>query len=198
MEDEKVKQLANTLRKNGLAASEYEAIEKAKSILNVSIQKSGVSEEKDDSSSNQSPISAVEGMENEQMLPDLERELPNQDVDLEDESVTLNELMEELNISPEEVEAQEQARLNDIQGKIDAAREDLEQAEEHPENAEQIREEIADIRDDVDKIAEVTENENPENFQEGESQPQKNKKPENDMFKEEQKIDLTKIFGNKR
>ena len=33
--DEQIKNLAETLKKNGMAASMYEAIEKAKSILNV-------------------------------------------------------------------------------------------------------------------------------------------------------------------
>ena len=43
--DEQVKQLAETLKKSGMAASEYDAIEKAKNILNVKTQKSDSQEE---------------------------------------------------------------------------------------------------------------------------------------------------------
>jgi len=42
MEDEKVKQLAETLKRNNLAASMSEAIEKAKSILNLGSVKSNI------------------------------------------------------------------------------------------------------------------------------------------------------------
>jgi predicted nucleic acid-binding Zn-ribbon protein len=174
--DEQVKQLAETLRKNGLAASEYEAIEKAKSILNVKVQKSDTSQQDD---LQQNP---EQGITNEKSMPNL-------GIDIKNESTPLNELMKEVNVSPEEVEAQEQEKLDNMQGKIDDIKEDIKEAKENPEKVEQIKEEIANVKDEVDKIAEVTTKENP---QESENQLQE------DRFKEEKKIDLTKVFGNKR
>ena len=162
MEDEKVKQLAETLRKNGLAASEYEAIEKARSILNVSAPKSD-SQEKDAS---ENPIN-----------------------DIKNQNIPLNELMKEVNVTPEQVEAQEQEKLDDIETEVNIIKRDIQQAEKSPEKTEQLKEEIAKVKDDVNKIEEIK----------AENNSQENKEqPEEDLFKEEKKIDLTKIFGNKK
>ena len=43
--EEEIKKLAETLRKSGLAVSEYESIEKAKSILNVKTQNTNPQED---------------------------------------------------------------------------------------------------------------------------------------------------------
>lgn len=187
MEDERVKQLAETLRKQGLAASVYEATEKAKSILNVRTQKSYSSEEQrqtyPDQPFPQQPFSDDgQGMANKQIMPDL-------DLDIKSGNVTLNELLREVNVLPEEVEALEQERLDDAQEKINDAKESLKAAEENPEKIEQLKEEIARVKDDVGRIIEEQAGEEP---RENEDQPQ------DSIFKEEEKIDLAKAFGTKK
>ena len=133
--DNQIKQLAETLQKTGIAASMYEAIEKAKSILKVNIQKPENSEE------------------NTQNIQQNQETIPNIGAEIK-EDTTLNELMKEVNVSPEEVKEQEQKKIEGVQ------------------------EEVNVIKETQD--------------------PQQNKTEQKDMFAEEKKIDLTKIFGNKR
>lgn len=172
MEDEKVKQLAETLKKQGLAVSEYEAIEKAKSILNVKTQNNDTSQEED--------IPAGQEMKNEQAMPNL-------DVGTKNKNVPLNELMKEVNVTPEQVEAQKQEKLDVIEAEVNDIKREIKQAEKNPEKIEQLKEEIAKIKEDVNKIEEVK------------AEPQENKEqPKEDIFKEEKKIDLTKVFGQKK
>jgi len=133
--DNQIKQLAETLQKTGIAASMYEAIEKAKSILKVNIQKPENSEE------------------NTQNIQQNQETMPNLGVEIK-EDTTLNELMKEVNVSPEEVKKQEQKKIEGIQ------------------------EEVNVIKETEDS--------------------QKYKNEQKDMFQEEKKIDLTKIFGNKK
>ncbi|MCH8003817.1 MAG: hypothetical protein IH934_04240 [Nanoarchaeota archaeon] len=133
--DNQIKQLAETLQKTGIAASMYEAIEKAKSILKVNIQKPENSEE------NTQNI-----QQNQEIMPNIGAEIK--------EDTTLNELMREVNVSPEEVKKQEQEKIEDIQ-------------------------------EEVNGIKETEES-------------QESKNEQKDMFEQEKKIDLTKIFGNKK
>ncbi len=168
MENEKVKQLAETLKKQGLAASEYEAIEKAKSILNVKTQNNNASQEED----------KPPGQEMKQAMPNLDPSIINQ-------NVPLNELMKEVNVTPEQVEAQKKEKLDDIETEVNIIKKDIKQSKK----TEQIKEEITKVKEKINKIEEVK----------TEDKPQKNKEqPEEDIFKEEKKIDLTKIFGNKK
>lgn len=172
MEDEKVKQLAETLKKQGLAVSEYEAIEKAKSILNVKTQNNDTSQEED--------IPVGQEMKNEQAMPNL-------DVGIKNKNVPLNELMKEVNVTPEQVEAQKQEKLDVIEAEVNDIKREIKQAEKNPEKTEQLKEEIAKVKEDVNKIEEVK------------AEPQENKEqPKEDIFKEEKKIDLTKVFGQKK
>jgi chromosome segregation ATPase len=163
--DEKVKQLAETLKKNGLAASEYEAIDKAKSILNVKSQKT-------DTSQNQIEQPASE-LEN--------KPASNLGVDIKDDNKPLKELMKEANVPPEQVETQEQ--LDDVQEKIEDIKEDIKEAEKNPEKIEQVKEEIEKVKEDIAQVEEAK--------KENKNQPQE------DRFKEEKKIDLTKVFNHK-
>lgn len=127
MEDEKVKQLAQTLKNQGLAASMYEAIEKAKSILNVPT-----------------------GPTQEESQQDSE----NQDYDITKESATLNELMEEIGVTPEQIEAQKQEKLNDIDNEIFEIKKHIQEAEKNPEKMEQVKEEITKVKDEIGEIKE--------------------------------------------
>jgi len=123
--DERVKQLAETLKKSGLAASMYEAIEKAKSILNIDLTKSF----------------------------DLKEENPEDpDYDIEKESAPLNELKKEVDVAPEQVETQKQEKIDDIKTEINDIKKDIAQAEKNPEKMEQVREEIAEVKNEVNKM----------------------------------------------
>ena len=133
--DNQIKQLAETLQKTGVAASMYEAIEKAKSILNVKIQKPENSEE------------------NTQNIQKNQESMPNIGAEIK-EDITLNELMKEVNVSPEEVKDQE-------------------------------RKKIGGIQEEVNLIKETEDS-------------QESKTEQKDMFEQEKKIDLIKIFGNKK
>jgi len=166
--DNQIKQLAETLQKTGMAASMYEAIEKAKSILKVNIQKPENSEE------------------NTQNIQQNQEPMPNIDAKIK-EDTTLNELMKEVNVSPEEVKAQEQEKIENIQEEVNDIREDINQAENEPEKIEQVKGEIKDVKDEMNKILETKTEDS-----------QEDKTKQKDMFTEEKKIDLTKIFGNKK
>ena len=161
MEDPRVQQLANTLKNQGLAASMYEAIEKAKSILNVPT-----------------------GPTQEESQQDSE----NQGYDITKESATLNELMEEIGVTPEQIEAQKQEKLNEIDNEIFEIKKDIQEAEKNPEKMEQVKEEIEKVKDEIGEIKE-SKAEEPKKSKE---QPE-----EEDMFEEERKIDLTKVFNYK-
>ena len=162
MEDPRVQQLANTLKNQGLAASMYEAIEKAKSILNV--PKSPTQEES-------------------------QQDIENQDYDVTKENATLNELMKEIGVTPEQIEAQKQGKLDDIETEVHQIKNDIEQAEKNPEKMEHVKEEITKVKDEIDKIEESR----AEEPQESKKQPE-----QKDMFEEEKKIDLTKVFNYKK
>lgn len=155
--EERVQQLAETLKKNGLAASMSEAIQKAKSILNIDLTKS--SDQKEENP--ESP-----------------------DYNIKNEDATLNELMEEVNVTPEQVEAHKQERLDDAEAEILNIKKDIKQAEKNPEKIQQVKEEITKVKDDINKIMETKESES------------KDQSEDKDMFKEEKKIDLNKLFGN--
>ena len=155
--EEQVQQLAETLKKNGLAASMSEAIQKAKSILNIDLTKS--SDQKEENP--ESP-----------------------DYNIKNEDATLNELMKEVNVTPEQVEEHKQERLDDVEAEILDIKKDIKQAEKNPEKIQQVKEEITKVKDDMNKIMETKESENKEQSE------------DKDMFKEEKKIDLNKLFGN--
>ena len=161
MEDQRVKELAETLKRNNLAASMSEAIEKARSILNVDTLKSDT------------PQNKVE----------------NPDLDVKDEDLSLNELMGEVNVTSEQVEEQERKQLEHIRAEINKMRGGIKHAGENPENVEHLRKGIEKLKDDAKKIIELKANESPKN----KSQPE-----QKDMFEQERKIDLTKIFSNKK
>jgi len=164
MGDNQIKQLAETLQKTGIAASMYEAIEKAKSILNVKIQ---------------IPENSKENTQVEQPKQEI---MPNIDAEIK-EDTTLNELMKEVNVSPEEVKEQEQEKIENMQDEVNGIREDINQVKDNPEKIEQVKEEIENVKDEMNKILET------KDFQKDKTE---------EMFEEEKKIDLTKIFGNKK
>lgn len=170
--DEQLKQLAETLKKIGMAASMSESIEKAKSIMNIKPQKTDSFQVNKETQQGQEIAASA-----------------NIDADVKNEDETLSELMRQVNVAPEQVEAQRQEKIEDIKEEISEIKKDIRQSGENPEKTEQLKEEITKIKDDVDKIEEIKAEKAP---QEG------NFQLENDMFKEEKKIDLAKVFNNKK
>ncbi|MBW2976069.1 hypothetical protein KY347_01335 [Candidatus Woesearchaeota archaeon] len=165
MEDEKVKRLAETLKSQGLAASMFEAIQKAKSILNVGAPKGDDPEGKN------------------------EERFKSPDYDIGREDATLNELMEDVGVTEEQVESKKQEKLDEMEIQLAKLKKGIEQAEKSPEKTEQIREDISSIKDEIEELGEGKKEEEPAAEED---------EPEDDKFKEEKKIDLTKVFGPKK
>jgi len=149
--DNQIRQLAETLKKTGMAASMSEAIEKAKSILNI----------KTTQEENQNTFQNI-------------------GVDVKQDA-TLNELMREVNVTPEQVEVQKQEKIEDIKKEVFVIKKDIREAEKNPEKVELIKKEVEKVKDEINKITEDIP-----------------KEKEEDMFKEEKKIDLNKLFGNNK
>ena len=160
MENDQVRQLAETLMKTGMASSIYDATEKAKSILNVKSQK---------------PYDSGQAQQNKPM--EKQQPVPNIGVDIKDENATLNELMREIGIDPEKVEEQEkeqkQGRLDDAEKRIGGIKEEMKEAGNNPEKFERIKEEIAEVNEELDDIeadVETKNEEQAENTDEGQSE----------------------------
>jgi len=169
--DDQLKTLAETLKKTGMAASMYEAIEKAKSIMNIKPQI-------DDP--NTATIKTPENRE-----PGVNA---NIDVDLKNKNTSLNELMKEVKVTPEQVEEKKQEKIEEINEEISEIKGDISLAENNPEKIEDVKDELEKVKEDVNKIEEIKSEKETIND---------NSQSDNDTFKEEKKIDLTKIFGNK-
>lgn len=127
MEDQRVQNLANMLKDKGLAVSMYEAIEKAKSILNV-------------------PAGPIQ--------EESQKGSKNQDYDVTKESATLNELMEEIGVTPEKIEEQKQEKLNEIDNEIFEIKKHIQEAEKNPEKMEQVNEEITKVKAELGEMKE--------------------------------------------
>jgi hypothetical protein len=168
MEDENVKRLAATLIKQGLAVSMYEALEKAKSILNV---KSTVGHPeggiKEDRKSEEPISSGEEKIEESNML---------------DQSATLNELMKEAGVSAES----EGTQVSD---------ENLSGIEEKGEGADKSGQKEGELISNTNvELKEASE----EKAGESNEEPKQNSEDDGEAkFQNEKKVDLTKVFGYK-
>ena len=204
MEDEKVKQLAETLKKQGLAASMYEAMEKAKSII-------GVKSQRDEELKNTTKEIPKAAMENAYIWEQGDK-LPTSDYDITKETASLNELMldelmEEIGVTPEQVKEQEKQKIEKIMEEVNEIQEDLREAEMNPEKVEEIKEEISHVNKEIAEIIEERD-ENPEmrpepeqNQEEPEADEEKNQSQQNkeeDRPEEENNLDLTKVFNYKK
>ena len=180
MEDDKVKQLAETLYKQGLAASMYEAVEKAKSILDVKIEKNEVQQETEQNTSKSDDINKEDG-----------DRFSKSDYDVQKEKVSLNELMGEVGVSQDQVETQENEKIDKIKEEINVVKKEIRRAEENPEKAEHIKEEISKVNEEINEIMETKSDDQQTNLQTNEAK-------EEDKFKDEKNIDLTEIFNYKK
>ena len=206
MEDESVKQLAETLKKQGLAASMYEAMEKAKSILNI---KSQNNQKRETTKEIPKPEENPDIDSEQQEFPDTDEPLEEEnkfskpDYDIAKEIVSLNELMQEIGVTPEQVAEQEKQKIGHITEEVHEIREELREAEQAPEKIEEIRGEISHVGEEIDEIIQGRD-ENPEMQQEQETGQGSSKEPSEDAGKkaenkeEGNNIDLTKIFNYKK
>ena len=213
MEDERVKQLAETLKKQGLAASMYEAMEKAKSILNI---KSQNNQKRETTKETPKPEENPDIDSEHQYFPDTDEPLEEEnkfskpDYDIAKEIVSLNELMQEIGVTPEQVAEQEKQKIGHITEEVHEIREELREAEQAPEKIEEIRGEISHVGEEIDEIIRGRD-ENPsqdmetEGYSEpekaqDESKEEKTKQPSREEVRseDEKKIDLTKIFNYKK
>ena len=213
MEDERVKQLAETLKKQGLAASMYEAMEKAKSILNI---KSQNNQKRETTKETQKPEENPDIDSEQQDFPDTDEPLEQEnkfskpDYDIAKEIVSLNELMQEIGVTPEQVAEQEKQKIGHITEEVHEIREELREAEQAPEKIEEIRGEISHVGEEIDEIIRGRD-ENPsqdmetEGYSEpekaqDESKEEKTKQPSREEVRSEddKNIDLTKIFNYKK
>ena len=182
MEDEKIKKLAETLKSQGLAVSMYEAVEKAKSILNVKIEEDTDSEVKD------------------------RDRFSKPGYNIKKEGVSVNELMKEVGVTPEQVEAQEQEKIENLKEEVNEVKEEIKEA--NPENVEQIKEKIVEIKEEASEIMDERSEEAQEGSQpmdetgmgapETKNPPKNENQEQEDRFKNEKSIDLTKIFSHKK
>lgn len=207
MEDERVKQLAETLKKQGLAASMYEATEKAKSILNIKSQNN--QEKLETTKEIPKPEENPDIDSEQQEFPDADELLEEEnkfskpDYDIAKETASLNELMQEIGVTPEQVAEQEKQKIGHIMEEVHEIREELREAEQAPEKAEEIREEISHVGEEIDEIIQGRD-ENPEMQQEQETGQVSSEEPSEDAGKkaenkeEGNNIDLGKIFNYKK
>ena len=215
MEEERVKQLAETLKKQGLAASMYEAMEKAKSILNI---KSQNNQKRETTKEIPKPEENPDIDSEQQEFPDTDEPLEEEnkfskpDYDIAKETASLNELMQEIGVTPEQVAEQEKQKIGHITEEVHEIREELRETEQAPEKIEEIREEISHVGEEIDELIRGRD-ENPEPSQEmetegysepekaqDESKEEKTKQPSREEVRSEddKKIDLGKIFNYKK
>ena len=166
MEDERVKQLAETLKKQGLAASMYEAMEKAKSILNI---KSQTNQDRRETAKEMPKLKENSDIGFERQERPIEEYGPleesnkfsDTDYDITKETASLNELMQEIGVTPEQVAEQEKQKIGKIMQEVNEIKEELSEAEQNPEKIEEATEEIAHVNEEINEIAEERD-ENPE------------------------------------
>src|SRR3989344_4000275 len=107
MDDDRVRQLAETLRKQGLAVSMYEAMEKARSIIGVRPYREDLTKPRHDFPNPETRPVPEPPLPAEKITSDYGDEVLNQDI-------TLNELMKEIGVNEEDVRAQEQEKINKL------------------------------------------------------------------------------------
>jgi len=197
MMDEKVKELAETLKKSGIAVSDYEAKEKAKAILGTDIQnkeEEPMKEKVSETTNTETPEKIIEEAtsqkepEKEGFLSHLKEkfhhkknpepkkhEFSEPDYDISKEDLTVNDLMKEVGVNPEDISEKEE-KIADVQEKISELKEELIEEQKNPEEekVEEIKHKIEDIKEEVQEIEEEKTEEK----------------------QEDKKIDLSKVFDS--
>lgn len=189
MEDKKLKGLAQTLKKSGLAASDYEAVEKAKAILGTEIQNqeeqkepinvelSGIkeksSEEKAEHKKEGFFSHLKEKLHHEEKAEPERHRFSEPEYDISREELTVNDLIREVDVNPEVI-PEEKNRMEDVTEKISELKEEILEEGKNPEEGkmEDIKNKMEDIKEELQDI-----------------------EKEKIESQEEKKIDLNKIFN---
>ena len=192
MEDKKLKELAQTLKKSGLAVSDYEAVEKAKAILETETQsqeeqkepvkepinvelpeiKEEFSEEKAEHKKEGFFSNLDEDLSHEKNPEPEGHKFSEPGYDISREELTVNDLMKEVGVNPEVI-PEEKNKVEDMTEKISELKEEILEEGKNPEEGkmEEIKNKMEEIKEEMQDIEK----------EETESQ-------------EEKKIDLNKIF----
>lgn len=170
MEDPRVKELAQTLKKSKLAVSDYEAVEKAKAILGVDIQKEEEKKEAEDeiaeitedfSEKNEETKEKKEGffshlkekLHHEKMSGPEMHKFSQPDYDISKEELSINDLMREVGVEPEMI-PEEKGKIDDTREKISELKKEILKLEEKPEEGklEDIKRKVEKIKEEIDRI----------------------------------------------
>jgi hypothetical protein len=170
MEDEKVTQLAETLKNQGLAVSMYEAIEKAKSILSVKT---------DAKHSQVGEKSIVQGKNQEILDRNYDQRSQKLEYNLGDERATLNELIRGSGIEPNQENSVKQKGIGQNSNGTEVKDEDPGKIAE------------TEIKGAGNAIGSIPGEETSETGNERKNQ-------QENRFKEEEKVDLAKVFSGKK
>jgi hypothetical protein len=128
MSEDQLKKLAETLKNNGLAVSMYEALEKAKSILNVKSQ-------------NENSGSGYVASESMGSIPQGKE--------------SLNELMEEAGVNSQQVDFQEKKKAEYIKKEVVNIKEELKEASGNDEKIHHIKDEIKEVKEQMAMIPDL-------------------------------------------
>ena len=160
MTSEKVKELAETLKKQGLAASMYEAMEKAQRIIGDE------GETEKEEVQKESPIKEqkIEQQEKEGFFEKIKDKITHKeeekseqpDYDISEKNATVNELMSELGVNPEEVKEIEKEKIEED---VEILKKEIEDAGEEGkemkgEKIEEIKKKIEEIKEEADELEE--------------------------------------------
>ena len=178
MRDDEVKSLAANLFNKKLAHSMYDAMEKAKSILNIKSQKdidedldfrmsrdvsAGKNEQKNEQPAQNEKFAEelkdLEGIDASAQAQSAQKDEVKYGVDIPDaaaknDELTLNELMQQADIDLAEIEAAERAKLQKIEQETEIIKDGLKEAEQNPEVIEQVKEEISEVKEELKELEE--------------------------------------------
>jgi len=147
MADKKIQELAETLKKQGLAVSMYEAMEKAKRIMD--------NEEK---VQKESPVKEqqIEQQEQHQEKDEVKEKFNKPDYDISKEKVTVNELLSDLGVNPEQVKETEKEKMGE---EVETLKKEIEEAGKEDEEVkkqkvEEFKEKVGELKEEAEDLEE--------------------------------------------
>jgi len=184
MTKEKIQELAETLKKQGLAASMYDAVEKAKRIMDAEgkteeeevqkespvkeqqkqpLEKEGFVDVPDietpPSSDVKKPVSdepSVFEKIKDKITHKKEEKFEQPDYNISKEKATVNELMSELGVDPKQVKEIEKEKIGE---EVQALKKEIKEADREgeevkKEKTEELKEKIEDLKEEAEELEE--------------------------------------------
>ena len=152
MVNEKVKELAETLKKQGLAASMHEAMEKAQRIIG---------DEENEQEETQENGQQIEQQEKEGAFGDKEKIHPEEgkrfeqpNYNISKETSTVNELMKELGVNPEKIKELEKEKIGEQAETLKKEIEEVEGGEVKKEKVKEFKEKVGELKEEADELEE--------------------------------------------